>query len=275
MNVSFSCFSLNVRGLRDITKRKSIFLFCKGERANYFFLQETHSNPEDEKFWINQWGDKIIFDHGTNKSAGLAILFFNSPGKLLTSKSSKTGHWLMCVLDLNEHHIILVNIYGFNSPGLNKLLLSEISESIEDLKLSYPLANIIVGGDFNMVYDEKLDRHPPRSQHSSSNSNLTEFCGSFNLLDPWRFNYPNIKQYSWFKPNDTTKSRIDFWLISASMSNLVSECSMSAAPLTDHAVIKLSFNPGFSKGKKGYWKFNSSLLKNKEFENGIRSESVV
>lgn len=92
MNVSFSCFSLNVRGIRDITKRKAIFLFCKGEKANFFLLQETRSCPEDEKFWINQWGDKIIFDHGTTKSAGLAILFYNSPGKLLTSKFSKTGH---------------------------------------------------------------------------------------------------------------------------------------------------------------------------------------
>jgi len=63
MDVSFWCISLNVRGLRDNTKRKSIFLFCKGEKAHITLLQETHSTPEDEKFWVNQWGDKIIFDH--------------------------------------------------------------------------------------------------------------------------------------------------------------------------------------------------------------------
>ena len=60
MNVDFSCISLNARGLRDITKRKSIFLFCKCEKANFILLQETHSKPDDEKFWINQLGDKII-----------------------------------------------------------------------------------------------------------------------------------------------------------------------------------------------------------------------
>lgn len=80
MNICFSGISLNARGLRDNIKRKSIFLFCKGEKANFILLQETHSKPEDEKFWVNQWGDKIIFDHGSTKSAGLAILFCNSPG---------------------------------------------------------------------------------------------------------------------------------------------------------------------------------------------------
>lgn len=38
------------------------------------------------------------------------------------------------------------------------------SDAIENLKLIYPTANVIMGGDFNMVYDEWLDRFPPKSQ---------------------------------------------------------------------------------------------------------------
>ncbi len=49
-NLFFSCISLNVRGLKENTKRKSLFLFCKGEKAQFIFLQETHSKPEDENF---------------------------------------------------------------------------------------------------------------------------------------------------------------------------------------------------------------------------------
>ncbi len=48
MNVVFLCISLNARDLRDSTKRKSIFLFCKGEKAHFILLQETHSTLEDE-----------------------------------------------------------------------------------------------------------------------------------------------------------------------------------------------------------------------------------
>lgn len=54
--------------------------------------------------------------------------------------------------------------------------------------------------------------------------------------------------------------------------NLVSDCCMSAAPLTDHSVIKLNFKPpGVSRQNKGYWKFNSSLLKCQSFNEGIRA----
>lgn len=117
---SFSCFSLNARGLRDNKKRKSVFLFCKSNNDNLIFLQETHSTAVDERFWINQWGDKVLFDHGSTSSAGVAILFHNSPGKIISSRSSGNGHWLLCILEFDGQHYILINIYGFNNTSLNK-----------------------------------------------------------------------------------------------------------------------------------------------------------
>ena len=35
--------SLNVRGIRDQIKRKSIFSYLKDQKANIYFLQETYS----------------------------------------------------------------------------------------------------------------------------------------------------------------------------------------------------------------------------------------
>lgn len=40
-------------------------------------IEETYSNDMDEKFWSNQWGDKIFFGHGKNRSAGIAFFFSN------------------------------------------------------------------------------------------------------------------------------------------------------------------------------------------------------
>lgn len=119
MDVDLTCISLNVRGFRDITKRKSIFLFCKGKKANLILLQETRSKPDDEKCWSNQWGDKIIFDHCSTKPAGLANLFCNFPGKVVSSQSSNNGHWLICVLNIDGRYSIIVNVYGFNNPAQN------------------------------------------------------------------------------------------------------------------------------------------------------------
>lgn len=196
----------------------------------------------------------------------MAILFCNSPGKLEALRISNNGHWLICVLNIDEQYYILVNIHGFNNLTQNKQLILYISDAIESLKLIYPTANVIIGGDFNMVNDECLDRYPPKCQYSSQNPTLSD------LLDPWRLKHPDTKQYSWFKPNNTTKSRIDFWLISASLLSYVSDCCMSAAPLTDHSVIKWTFKPpGFCRRNKGYWKFNSSLLKCQTFCDGIKT----
>lgn len=74
MSVKLSCFSLNVRGIRDLSKRKALFLFCTSLKRDVYFFQETHSCFKDETFWRNQWGGNVLFCHGTNRSAGVLIL---------------------------------------------------------------------------------------------------------------------------------------------------------------------------------------------------------
>lgn len=61
----------------------------------------THSFDLDEKFWSNQWGDKICFSHDSNRSAGVAILINNFPGKILTTVRETCGHWIICVFELD------------------------------------------------------------------------------------------------------------------------------------------------------------------------------
>ena len=61
--VNLSVVSLNVRGIREQTKRRSIFSYLKDQRANVYFLQETYSEPADENMWKNEWGGKIFFSH--------------------------------------------------------------------------------------------------------------------------------------------------------------------------------------------------------------------
>ena len=43
-----SVFSFNVRGLGDTVNRRSIHTYFKGQKANFYFLQETFSNVIDE-----------------------------------------------------------------------------------------------------------------------------------------------------------------------------------------------------------------------------------
>lgn len=117
MKMSFG--SLNTRGLKEIVKRKALFLFCKGQKSNCFFFQETHSSVADEAFWINQWGDKIFFSHGSNRSGGVAICFNNFPGQIVTHRTDQNGHWVTVVTKIEHSFLILINVYGFNNDRQN------------------------------------------------------------------------------------------------------------------------------------------------------------
>ena len=66
--------SLNVRGIGNFKKRKTIFTWCRKQKADFIFLQETHSKIDSEKCWRNEWGGEIIMAHGSSNSRGVAIL---------------------------------------------------------------------------------------------------------------------------------------------------------------------------------------------------------
>lgn len=104
--------------------------------------------------------------------------------------------------------------------------------------------------------DEWLDRYPTKYQRHFYNPVLLDFCSEFNLKDTWRIDNPDTQIYTWFKPDGSIKSRIDLWLVSDIRSGLESTATISAAPLTDHCIIKLNSISSNTRFKKGYWKFN-------------------
>ena len=59
--LKFDILSLNVRGIRDKLKRRSIFSYLKGQKAKFYFLQETYSKTNDEIIWKNEWGGEMFF----------------------------------------------------------------------------------------------------------------------------------------------------------------------------------------------------------------------
>ena len=63
----------NVRGVREATKRSSIFSYLDVQRAKIGFLRETHSEINDEAIWQSKREGKIFFSHWTIHSKGFAF----------------------------------------------------------------------------------------------------------------------------------------------------------------------------------------------------------
>lgn len=151
LNLVFESYCpLNVRALKEKVKCKGIFLFCKGQKSHFVFLQETHSTEKDATFWKRQWGDSIfLFSNGSSWTAGVAKCLNHCPRKVVTSQSATYGHWLTAMVNCEGIFDILVHVYGYNSSGQNKILLSNITDLVTQFKSKFHSNMAIIGGDFN------------------------------------------------------------------------------------------------------------------------------
>ncbi len=80
---SLRLLSLNVNGLRDAAKRRTLFNLLHRDRWDVVLLQETHHVSQAEgKEWIGEgagglranWRGPSIWSHGTDRSRGVAVL---------------------------------------------------------------------------------------------------------------------------------------------------------------------------------------------------------
>lgn len=91
--LSFTCMSnirvgtLNINGGRDPHKRMVSLEMIKQKKLDVVFLQETHTDHENEIEWGLSWKGKYFLSHGTRSSAGVAVLF--SPGLDLNVMSDR------------------------------------------------------------------------------------------------------------------------------------------------------------------------------------------
>lgn len=263
--------SLNVRGIGNFKKRRTIFTWCRKQKADFIFLQETHSKMDSETCWRNEWGSDIIMAHGTSNSRGVAILVKKDVDCTIHSKVlDPSGQYVIIKAEFNDKMYVLINIYAPNKDSnivsfFNNLLLILRNNNFDEEE------NIIMGGDFNCplnpLMDKKGGQLSPRKSVVSTISNLLE---EFDLVDIWRVKNPQKKSFTWSQNLPTIFCRLDYWLISNSLHDLVKAADIIPAIRTDHAAITLElvYKSDDIKGP-GIWKMNCSLLDDEDYVNGI------
>lgn len=132
LKANLSFISLNTRGLKDNVKRKAIFLYCKGQKANCVFLEETHSCASDTSFWSVSGETRCCLVMVPTNLQVSQFVLIDVPGNVITQKADEKGHWLEVVLNIEGSLIILVNIYGYSSFNQNELMLSEMSDIVTE-----------------------------------------------------------------------------------------------------------------------------------------------
>jgi len=267
-------YSLNVRGLRtDNNKRKKIFELFNKQLKGITFLQETHSTPEIESKWNREWGGHIIFSHGSSRSKGVAILIPKYMDyKINNIHKDPEGRYIIVDISCLEDTYVLINIYA-PTQNSEKDQITFI-KTIQDILAIHEGKHIIIGGDFNVVLDPNKDKKGGNIDQShifNYRTTLKALVECYELCDIWRLNNENKRMFTWHCKKKKIYCRLDYWLVSEHLTNLIYETDIIPSVVSDHSIIKISIrNPKLQTRGPGYWKFNITLLRDKQYIKHIK-----
>ena len=268
---SIKFLSLNVRGLSNFHKRRTIFSWCRKQKSDLIFLQETHSTIERQDQWRKEWGAPVLFSHGSTNARGVAILIKNSLNSTIQqSEISSDGRFIVLKADINNETYTIANIYGPNKDADAVKFYRNLSKVLRNDEFSYE-ENIIIGGDFNCPLDITLDKKGglpiPRKYVINY---IDELQNEFSLHDIWRLKHPTLQSFTWGRCSPFIFCRLDYWLISDKLHDLVTKVDIIPSIKTDHSAIFLELEEIESRGRGAdLWKLNTPLLANENYKHMI------
>uniref|UniRef100_UPI001F5FC06A hypothetical protein n=1 Tax=Candidatus Ichthyocystis sparus TaxID=1561004 RepID=UPI001F5FC06A len=155
----------------------------------------------------------------------------------------------------------ILNVYA--APDIN----ASIFTTMTDLLLKYSCSFMILGGDWNCVLDNTLDRNPDLqiTKRNPRQRALHQMLDEVDVVDIWRIMHPYGKDHTFFSNPHKTYSRIDFFLISKVSTELVSSTSIGNIHISDHAPITSEISITKLHKHQHSWQCNRSILLDPEF----------
>ena len=253
--------SVNCQGLQTLSKRLDVMSYLKEKNPDIVCLQDTHWITEDlaeiKKIWD---GECIIHGIKTN-SRGVAILFGkNFEYSIGEIERDELGNMIAMDIKIDCIQVKLINVYGPNkdTPSFYK----RISDIITTNENTY----VLICGDLNIALDPQKDTYNYlNSNNPNSRKIILDLISEFDLIDIFRNLHPDANRYTWRRRNPVKQARLDYFLASNTLLDLVHQCEILPGYRTDHSVIKLEIFITKFKHGKGLWKFNTSLLNNQEY----------
>ena len=257
--MALSVVSINCNGLRDQQKRAGFLQWLRGLpcTVDVVCVQEAHcvSSAECES-WFRSSGFSSVVSPGSNKSCGVIILF-RPVLSFVRSWADSDGRFLQCEFQLHDKSFRVVSLYAPNrNPARDQFF--DLASCFVD-----PSVPTLLCRDLNTVFDRALDRSGSDASDSSRESTaaLVRFFDSSCVIDAWRYLHPSSSCFTWFKPDGSLSSRIDFvgcpfvWISS------VSSCDIVPCPSSDHCAVVFCVSvPDVVPPSPGLWKLNISVL---------------
>uniref|UniRef100_A0A9J8AZK4 Reverse transcriptase domain-containing protein n=1 Tax=Cyprinus carpio carpio TaxID=630221 RepID=A0A9J8AZK4_CYPCA len=253
--------SWNVRGLNGPVKRTRIFTHIKKLKTEIAFLQETHLRIGDHNRLRKAWVGQVYHSSFNHRARGAAIIIHKKVQFTASETiSDPQGRYVFVSGHLFGTPVVLVSVYAPNWDDVN--FVKKIFSLLPDLN-SY---HLILGGDLNCVMDTTMDRSNPKSVPLLKMSQtIAGYMTQIGCVDPWRFLFPDKKEFSCFSHVHHTYSRIDYFFTDKKLIPAIKNIEYSAIVESDHAPVILDICFTYNYPTRSVWRLNTTLLSDVNF----------
>lgn len=261
----------NVKGVNEPVKRGKVLSHLKSLKADIIFLQETHLKNKYHNKLRCRWVNQVYHSTFSAKARGVAIVIKKGvPFRQTSTIADKNGRYILVTGEMHATPITLLNIYGpnYDDPEFYRKVFSLIPDIAN--------ANLIIGGDLNLVLDPYLDKSLSKKITPCKGSSfIRTYMDNMNLCDVWRTLNPAGREYSFHSSAHNVYSRIDYLLVDGRMMPHVHNATYHNIIISDHCPVTCSFTLGnFAKTHRS-WRFNPQLLNNSKFQQYLNSQTSL
>ena len=213
------------------------------------------------------WGNNAIYSHGTNHSKGVAI-FFNPrlDYQIIEQIVDDNGRYILININIQGTQFWLSNIYAPNTDA-EQVVFFKNMRSLFNYKSIIKEHKIVIGGDFNLTFNNDLDKKGGTTVQTKPQSlkSIKNIISVFELDDIWRIKHPSEQRFTWRQRKPFVQCRLDYWLISNHLQDYTNSEKIIPSIRSDHSAIFLGLKSVQDEKGPNLWKFNNSLLNDKNY----------
>ena len=257
---------MNVGGMgTKADKRKTLIESVKNTN-DITIMTETKFKTENIQTLKQEWNGLSIHSTATNARAGVSILFKKGLPFELTSSNDgdNEGRTLWAEIKISSKKVLVIGVYApadKDDPLFFENLFSLLGKSNYD--------HVIIGGDFNVGLDEKLDYkgYTSTSTRPRSRETLKKLMKQHDVIDVFRDRNPTLVENTWQQRDvrqarNVKQARLDYFLVDNELGSFIELVGAAEPwnPAFDHRAVLLKVDLGRVQRGQGYWKMNNSLL---------------
>lgn len=263
---SLKIMTFNCRGLKNKTKRLSLFKTFRDKNIDVVCLQETYLMEREKKTIETEWGNKVLLSEGTSKSKGLIILFGNKISESSTIEMiDSNSRIIISKLENDNSSILIVNIYAPCNIVEKINFFSDTCAKIQTVIKQNPDCPLVCVGDFNTVLNNDLDIISGEKHNEKVLSEFKTFISQLSLVDTWREENKSDKAFTWCRKNPSIARRLDYILLDEDLLVNKRKTVIQTLGFSDHSAVTthIKFN-NFKRGISSF-KLNTALLRDNTY----------